>query len=207
MIMQDKKIIIISASEQLKCFFKLEALSFAFSVECLDKLDRAHNDLSAYDLAIIDVDTVKQMPLNSARLQITVSSQGKMADISYPCAISKVREIYGSLYLQCVSRVDSTESQGVKIVFFNDERNLVSVNERKYILSDAEYKILTALCKSANDVVLREKIQDIFENGKSNIGDVYICRLRKKLEAPLGRRIIFTVRERGYKIAAEAEWR
>lgn len=207
MIMQDKKIIIISASEQLKCFFKLEALSFDFSVECLDKLDRAHNDLSTYDLAIIDVDTVKQMPLNSARLQITVSSQGKMADISYPCAISKVREIYGSLYLQCVSRVDSTESQGVKIVFFNDERNLVSVNERKYILSDAEYKILIALCKSANDVVLREKIQDIFENGKSNIGDVYICRLRKKLEAPLGRRIIFTVRERGYKIAAEAEWR
>lgn len=207
MFMQSKKIIIISASEQIKAFFKLEALNLNLSVECIEKIDRAHNDLSSYDLAIIDIDTVRQMPLNNARTALTVSACKENADISYPCLISEVRKIYNALYAQSSIKSDSDKNQNVKIIFYSDTKKLVSVNEKKYILSDTEYKILSMLCENANQAVLREEIQELFENGSSNIGDVYICRLRKKLEATLGRRLIFTVREKGYKIAAEAEWR
>ena len=205
--MQSKKIIIISASEQIKAFFKLEALNLNLSVECLEKIDRVHNDLSSYDLAIIDIDTVRQMPLNNAKTALTVSACKENADISYPCLISEVRKIYNALYAQSSIKSDSDKNQNVKIIFYSDTKKLVSVNEKKYILSDTEYKILSMLCENANQAVLREEIQELFENGSSNIGDVYICRLRKKLEASLGRRLIFTVREKGYKIAAEAEWR
>ena len=68
--MKPKKIIIVTASAQLRDFFKLEALNFDFSVDCIEKLDRSHNDLSSYDLAIIDKDTIKQTPLNTAKKEI-----------------------------------------------------------------------------------------------------------------------------------------
>ena len=87
-LMKNKKIIIISASANVRNFFALEALNFDFTVEVAEKITRAYNDISSYDLSIIDVDNVKQMPLNSAKRQITVSSQGKRADIVYPCLIS-----------------------------------------------------------------------------------------------------------------------
>lgn len=209
-LMKNKKIIIISASANVRNFFALEALNFDFTVEVAEKITRAYNDISSYDLSIIDVDTVKQMPLNSAKRQITVSSQGKRADIVYPCLISEVREIYNGLYSQSSLKSDSTDD-GIKIVFYESQsdtnKNLVCVNNRKYILSDTEYKILTLLCKSPQEAISREKIQGLLENEKSNIGDVYICRLRKKLEEPLGQRLIFTVRGKGYKIVADAEWR
>ena len=202
-----KKIIIISSSEQIRDFFRLEALNFDFSVESIEKIDKAHNDISSYDLAIIDLDSIKQKPLNTAKKEITVSSQGKKADMLYPCLISEVRQVYNSICACSNFKADDVNQHGVKIAFYSNEKNLVSVNNRKYILSDTEYKILSVLCKSSQQIVLREKIHELFENGNSNIGDVYICRLRKKLEEPSGQRLIFTVREKGYKIAAEVEWR
>lgn len=203
--MENKKIIIISASERLRDFFRLEALNFDFCVDCIERVDKSHNDLSKYALAIIDTDTIKQMPLNGAEKQLTVSQKNENADIIYPCLITELRDIYNSVYSQ-PKILKSADDDCIKIAFCK-EKNTVSINKRKYILSDTEYKILTLLCRSPKQVVLREKIQELFEKGNSNIGDVYICKLRKKLEGALGKRLIFTVREKGYKIVADIEWR
>jgi DNA-binding response OmpR family regulator len=207
MVMNSKRVIIISAVEKIRDFFELEALNFNFSVDSYEKFSKIHNDLSSYDLAIIDVDTIRQSPLNSAKKQISVSSQGKKADISYPCAISELQNIYCSLYFTKNISEKNGKDEKIKIVFHTKENNLISINKRKYILSDTEYKILTELCKNAQKILLRKDLQGLFDNEKSNIADVYICKLRKKLEEPLGQRLIFTVRNKGYKIIAEAEWR
>ena len=46
------------------------------------------------------------------------------------------------------------------------------------------------------------------QNTSNNIDvDVYICKLRKKLEDASGQRLIFTVRSKGYKIIIKSEWR
>jgi hypothetical protein len=127
MFMQSKKIIIISASEQIKAFFKLEALNLNLSVEYIEKIDRAHNDLSSYDLAIIDIDTVRQMPLNNARTALTVSACKKNADISYPCLISEIRKIYNALYAQSSIKSDSDKNQNVKIIFYSDTKKIGKV--------------------------------------------------------------------------------
>ena len=205
--MKVKKIIIISALEPLRDFFRLEALNFGFSVDCFSKFESVHNDLSSYDLSVIDRDTVKQAPLNGAKRELTVSSENIRADIYYPMLISELREIYNDILRDGSFTEKENFDSGVKIVFYKDEKNLISVNDRKYILSDTEYKIFNLLCENSQQTVLREEIQRLFENGNSNIGDVYICKLRKKLEVSLGQRLIFTVREKGYKILTEAEWR
>jgi DNA-binding response OmpR family regulator len=204
--MKAKRIIIISSTESLRNFFKLEALNFEFSVDCFEKFERSLNDISSYDLAIIDIDTITQKPLNSAKREITVSSHKEKADMNYPLSVFELRKIYNQLFSENIIK-DIPESKSIKIIFYNNEKNKVSVGKRKYILSNTEYNILTLLCANSHKTVTREEMQKLFENDNSNICDVYICKLRKKLEEALEQRLIFTVREKGYKIVAEAEWR
>ena len=203
--MNNKKIIIISTQNSLRNFFKLEAMNFDFSVDCSEKFEKIHNDLSHYDLAIIDKDTIKQSPLNTAKKELTVSTFPEKGDILYPVAIAELKQIYAELCFN--ETVIKNENNDLIIYFYKNEKNVVSLNNRKYILSDTEYKILDLLCKSSQNIVPRESLQELFDNEKSNISDVYICKLRKKLEGPLGQRLILTVREKGYKILAKAEWR
>ena len=209
MIMKNKKVIIISAQDSLRDFFELEALNFDFAVDCFSKFERIHNDISNYDLAIIDKDTVKQSPLNTAKKELTVSKEDGKCDLTYPISIKVLRKIYSEISLdnECNKTDLKNEDNDSKIVFYKDEKNIVRLNKRKYVLSDTEYKILTLLCKNSQKTVLREDIQELFENGSGNISDVYICKLRKKLEGPLGQKVIVTVREKGYKIITESEWR
>lgn len=201
-----KRIVIISGNERLRDFFALEAMTFGFSVERFEKFEKKHNDLSSYDLAVIDKDTVKQTPLNTAKKEIIVSSSKGKADVCYPLSIKELRDIYVTLFFgEDVSKKDDDDQH--RIIFYSSEKNIVSLRGRKYLLSDSEYKLLELLCKSPRQTVLRERIDELFENGKSNLSDVYVCKLRKKLEDPLGERLIFTVREKGYYINTDAEWR
>ncbi len=200
------KIAIISKNEKIRDFFKLEALNFDFSVDCFEKL-LIHSDLSSYDLAIIDIDTVEQKPLNSAQKQFSVSEISNEADLKYPMYVSDIQKIYYSLFENETSSADSKETDDVKLIFYKDEPNLISLKDKKYILSDAEYAVLKLLCENYPQAVSREAIMELFLNSSGNISDVYICKIRKKLEEPLSKRLIFTVRSKGYKIVLKSEWR
>ena len=46
-------------------------------------------------------------------------------------------------------------------------------------------------------------LNKIFDVTDGNIVDVYIHHLRKKLEEPFSRKIIYTVRSKGYKTTAK----
>ena len=201
------KIILLSSSENLRDFFRLEALNFGFLVDCFDKFEKIHNDISDYDLAIIDIDTIKRTPLNTAKREITVSSQKGKADLTYPISISALRNIYNRLFVWEDCAQEKIKEDALKVVFLKKQKNTVSIKKKKYLLSDAEYNLLSLLCKNSQNIVLREDIDKLFGGENSNIADVYICKLRKKLEEPLGQRLIITVRSKGYKIIAEAEWR
>jgi DNA-binding response OmpR family regulator len=202
------KILIISDSERVRDFFRLEALGFKIPVDCFEKFERMHKDMSEYDLAIIDVDSVKQVPLNPAKRMITVSQASDSADFRLPMRISELQRIYSELFLPRIKENASTDTKDdFKIVFFKKEKNTVGLLGKKYILSDFEYITLSLLCKSFPNEIKREELDLALGGGKSNIPDVYICKLRKKLEAPNGRKLIETVRNKGYKILADAEWR
>jgi two-component system, OmpR family, response regulator len=70
-----------------------------------------------------------------------------------------------------------------------------------------ELAVLEFLVRHAGQVVSKREIldhvwDDDFE-GDPNIIDVYIRYLRKKIDLPLGRQAIETVRGSGYRLAAD----
>ena len=73
-------------------------------------------------------------------------------------------------------------------------------------LSAKEFGLLEAFMRRPGDALsrahLRERVWDSEYDNRSNIIDVYIRRLRAKIDAPFGRRSIETVRGRGYRLRA-----
>jgi two-component system OmpR family response regulator len=74
--------------------------------------------------------------------------------------------------------------------------------DRSVELTAREFAVLEFLARHAGDVVSRtELIEHVWDRnfeGGSNIVDVYVGYLRKKLERPFGRPLIRTVRGAGY---------
>ena len=67
-------------------------------------------------------------------------------------------------------------------------------------LSDNEYKILSLLCDNRYKIVERERIYAALGAEYGNMGDVYICHLRKKIDNKLGLKLIYTIRGKGYML-------
>lgn len=67
-------------------------------------------------------------------------------------------------------------------------------------LSENEYKVLSLLCENRREVVERERIYAELGAEDGNMGDVYICHLRKKLDNKLGIKLIYTIRGKGYML-------
>ena len=67
-------------------------------------------------------------------------------------------------------------------------------------LSDTEAKVLKLLCERRGEIVSREDLNSLFDGVKSNICDVYVCHLRKKLDEALGVKFIYTVKGKGYTL-------
>ena len=74
-------------------------------------------------------------------------------------------------------------------------------------LTPRELALLEALLRRAGDVVpkrelLREVWGDDFD-GDANVVEVYVGYLRRKIDAPFGRRTLQTVRGAGYRVVAD----
>lgn len=75
----------------------------------------------------------------------------------------------------------------------------VTVGGRAVTLTPAERSMFDCLYARRGEAVPREELSALLEGG-GNIVDVYVCRLRAKIEEPLGRRVIRTVRGVGYRM-------
>jgi two-component system, OmpR family, response regulator len=75
---------------------------------------------------------------------------------------------------------------------------------RRVALSAREFGVLEYLARRSGQVVSRadllEHVWDMKYEGSTNIVDVYVGYLRRKLENPFGRPLIRTVRGAGYVI-------
>jgi two-component system OmpR family response regulator len=73
-------------------------------------------------------------------------------------------------------------------------------------LTSREFAVLEALMRRGGDVMSKldiiEHVWDFAFEGDPNIVEVYIRRLRRKVDEPFGRQTIETVRGAGYRIAA-----
>ncbi len=73
----------------------------------------------------------------------------------------------------------------------------VTINGRGLTLTPAESVLLRRLYQNRGEVVAREALASLLGGGGNSV-EVYICHLRTKIEKPLGRRLIRTVRGQGY---------
>ena len=73
----------------------------------------------------------------------------------------------------------------------------VAIGDRRIPLTSAEQAILSCLLSHKGQAVPRDTLATLLEGGGNSV-DVYVCRLRAKIEKPLGRRMIVTVRGVGY---------
>jgi two-component system OmpR family response regulator len=83
-------------------------------------------------------------------------------------------------------------------------RRSVTRAGRRVELSAREFAVLELLARRAGQVVSRtellEHVWDRNYQGSTNIVDVYVGYLRRKLENPFGRPLIHTVRGAGYRV-------
>jgi len=84
---------------------------------------------------------------------------------------------------------------------------IVTRDGRRVALSAREFAVLEFLVRRAGRVVSRtellEHVWDQNYEGSTNIVDVYVGYLRRKLEAPFGRPLIHTVRGAGYVLGPQ----
>ena len=89
---------------------------------------------------------------------------------------------------------------GARKLVVDKESMTALYGEMKFPLSEYEYKTLSILCEKRGEVVTREEIAKILNFDSGNMGDVYICHLRKKIDNNLGLKLITTVRGKGYML-------
>ena len=212
--MREIRIAIASKRIALSRFFALEAERFGFEVTTFDK---AVGDLSAFDMCILDTEGMRQLPSVLARSVVLIAdgaigsevTDSGMIKLGYPASIRDIDRIYARLLLggEVENKKEKEETvESVEMIYFYREiANTVRYKDRNIQLSDYELRLLECLCLSAGEPVSREELNRLLGAKKGNIADVYICRLRRKLESD-DKRIIFTVRSRGYKIITDMEW-
>ncbi len=75
----------------------------------------------------------------------------------------------------------------------------LTIGSRRIALTPTEQAMLSCLYAHRGETVSRATLAALAGGGGNSV-DVYICHLRTKIEKPLGRRLIVTVRGEGYRI-------
>mgnify|MGYP001073203265 CR=1 FL=1 len=79
------------------------------------------------------------------------------------------------------------------------DRNTVAYGEKSVVLTERELDLFTVLNNNRGNCVLRSDLSGSIWNGSdTNVSDVYVCYLRKKLESVFGPGTLITVRGKGY---------
>ncbi len=88
-------------------------------------------------------------------------------------------------------------ADGAPLLRMASDAEAVTVGEHRVLLTPAEGALLRRLYARRGETVSREELDALLGGGGNSV-EVYICRLRRKMEKPLGRRLIRTVRGQGY---------
>ena len=98
------------------------------------------------------------------------------------------------------SRSSHSLSSKQTILIINDADKTAIWGDVKISLSENEYRVLSYLYENRNSIIDRKTLNSLFDAKDGNIGDVYICHLRKKIDHRLGIKIIYTIHGKGYML-------
>ena len=190
--MARKKIAVVTERRQTADFFVLEARSCGCVASVLPTQPA---ESETYDIVIIDSGGVE-------RSVTMIFKDGSQVNKELPMSVTKLRELY--MQAGGADCSVSTEEDKLELFLSDTEKKTVTVRDKIIPLTDGEWRVLNCLAEKCDAPVSREELSLLFGAEKGNISDVYICRLRKKLEEPTGIKIITTVREKGYALSVKA---
>ena len=144
--------------------------------------------------------TAKDGELDEAEGLDTGADDYLTKPFSFPVLLARIR----ALLRRSAHRRMAPEAAGDLRVDANERR--VFRGETEVELTAREFDVLHYLVRRAGDVVTRldilDGVWDFGFEGDPNIVEVYVGRLRKKIDAPFGRQSIETVRGVGYRLEA-----
>ncbi len=193
---------IISANTELVRFFELELLMCGFTCSVYKSLLSLSDNT---EIIFFDKDTATQSDMSDYDVPIIYVSSDSSKEISDDIILSWPTDI-SDIHRVLISAADDFKKIPMPaapntfeaIYIIDRENRIVALGERHIRLSKTEFLVLCELCAFGGKAVSRQHIMKLLGADDGNISDVYICALRKKLELPIGKRIIFTQRGVGY---------
>ena len=97
---------------------------------------------------------------------------------------------------------ETTESVSVRYsvatLTLQEESRCALMGNRQISLTEKEFAVLSLLVQKGGQGISKQELAELLDAKETNEGQVYICRLRQKLENAFGLRLIKTVRNHGY---------
>ena len=200
-----KKLAVVTKRERVARFFSLEAEACGIVADVMTSVPE---DISGYGMIIIDraiEKNGKNEKKSADRLCGSVSvtkleGENKLDTLwELPVSVKTVRAAFeGSGYPETLCRMAEATSQYLYVV--DKEERILLCGDRRITLTEGEWRVLFCLNDADGRVVERDRLSALFGATGSNLADVYVCNLRRKLSAFTGARIISTVRGKGYAL-------
>lgn len=158
---------------------------------------------------IIDIDTCNKEDIEaSARISTVIGYTRKAENTNEFCSAVFLRPFlvpdfiaaFGNLDTEKTSVIQKRKETHKKPHFLTVDGNCAVWGDTKIPLSEYECKVLSLLCENRGETVERERIYSLLGAEAGNMGDVYICHLRRKIDNKLGLKLIYTIRGKGYML-------
>lgn len=204
-----RDIAIVSRDAELSKLIALEAELCGCSYRILSRIPA---DISGYKMIFIDTGTVEiQEALEGSSVFLvsvdsdSIPSYARYgAVLRYPLLLTELRNVIFGAGIR--GEAADREKMHTSVIYADKERREIELEGRKAVLSENEFAVLSALCLASGKAVSRAELDELLGVSEGNMSDVYICRLRKKLEELSTQKVIYTVRGIGYRTEFTIEW-
>ena len=202
----------------MKKYFKIisnepkfdKMLSLELSDIGLVRLNDSNDDIEKENLfTVIDLDFCTEGEIReSAKCSTVIGYTKKSENINEYCSVIFQRPFFISDFVKYFGEYEAPKTPAFqkrkdkykKPTFLTIEDGCAIWGETKISLSENEHKVLKLLCDNRGEIVEREQIYSLLGAEEGNMGDVYICHLRKKIDNKLGLKLIYTIRGKGYML-------
>ena len=162
------------------------------------------------EVVILDLDTCTMPPTETYRRLIgfTCNSRLLTDEVRRQCSLILHRpfemrllreEVFqADMYAERIQPMEPTRSKRRPLPHIQLEGTRLAVDSYTVELTSKEAQVMELLLERRGEAVPREEISERIGESASNKADVYVCYLRRKLDGPLGIKLIHTVRGLGY---------
>lgn len=164
-------------------------------------------DLSGLSILLVDADGFPVPPESLGAPPVILfgrsligAAEGNIVRLHRPFSLTDLESAIGSLSEN--GAFPSPTGAAPPPPLLSVGADTVTVAGHRIPLTPGEYAILHCLYSKKGEAVSRETLSALLGGGGNSV-DVYICKLRTKLEKPVGMRLIHTVRGVGYRLEPE----